>query len=196
MEFIETGLRGAHLVRLKKITDERGYFARGWCREEFRQHGLATEMPQLNIGFSKATGTVRGMHYQLPPHSEAKFIRCTRGAIFDVIVDLREDSPTFGKWFGQELTAENGLLLYAPPGFAHGYQTLQDDTEMYYQTSEIYAPAAARGARFDDPAFAIAWPMPVSQISIADRNWPRFDGKSGMTTVTCGTAAPAKESSQ
>ncbi len=183
MEFTETILKGAFLVRLKKIEDERGYFARSWCDQEFSQHGLSAPMVQMNVGFSRRRGTIRGMHFQLPPHAEAKFVRCTRGAIFDVIIDLREDSPTFGKWFGQELTPDNGLLLYAPQGFAHGYQTLQDDTEMYYQTSATYAPAAARGVRYDDPAFGIVWPQPVSVISAADRQWPVFNGKSGMTSL-------------
>jgi dTDP-4-dehydrorhamnose 3,5-epimerase len=176
MEFVETGLKGAYVVGLKKIKDERGYFARAWCREEFLQHALNPQMVQLNVGFSHQRGTVRGMHYQLAPHAEAKFVRCTRGAIFDVIVDLRKESPTFGKWHGAELTADNGLMLYAPEGFAHGYQTLQNDTEMYYMTSAPYAPASARGVRHDDPAFGIRWPLPVSVISAADREWPVFRG--------------------
>jgi dTDP-4-dehydrorhamnose 3,5-epimerase len=174
MLFVETELKGAHLVRLKKIEDERGYFARAWCREEFLQHGLNPGMVQLNVGFSRQRGTLRGMHYQLAPHAEAKFVRCTRGAIFDVIIDLRVDSPTAGRWHGSELTPENGLMLYAPKGFAHGYQSLCDDSEMYYLTSEIYAPAAARGLRYDDPAFGVKWPLPVSAISDADRNWPNY----------------------
>ena len=122
MEFSETGLKGAYMVRLKKLEDERGYFARAWCREEFRQHGLNPDMVQLNTGFSHRHGTMRGLHYQLAPHAEAKFIRCTRGAIYDVIVDLREGSSTFGNWHGAELTADNGLMLYAPEGFAHGFK--------------------------------------------------------------------------
>ena len=174
MEFIETGLKGAYQVRLKKIEDDRGHFARAWCREEFQQHGLIPNMVQLNVGFSHRQGTVRGMHYQLPPHAEAKFIRCTRGAIYDVIIDLRGGSSTFGKWHGLELTADNGLMLYAPEGFAHGYQTLQDNSEMYYMTSAPYAPAAARGVRHDDPAFAVKWPLAVGVISAADRAWPDF----------------------
>src|SRR4051812_31458587 len=119
MEFTETPLKGAYVVGLRKITDERGYFGRAWCCEQFTRQGLAPAMMQMNVGFNRLRGTVRGMHYQLPPHAEAKFIRCTRGAIFDVIVDLRENSPTFGRWYGQELTPENGLMIYAPEGFAH-----------------------------------------------------------------------------
>src|SRR5262245_878279 len=131
MDFTATTLPGAFLVSLRRIEDQRGFFARGWCREEFTAHGLVPNMVQLNVGFSHKKGTVRGLHYQMPPHAEAKFVRCTRGAIFDVIVDLRADSPTQGKWFGAELTADNALMLYAPEGFAHGYQTLADDTEAY-----------------------------------------------------------------
>jgi dTDP-4-dehydrorhamnose 3,5-epimerase len=174
MEFTETTLKGAYVVRLRKIEDDRGYFARAWCREEFLQHGLNPAMVQLNVGFSHRRGTVRGMHYQLAPHAEAKFIRCTRGAIYDVIIDFREGSPTFGQWYGQELAPDNGLMLYAPEGFAHGYQTLQNDSEMYYFASAAYAPAAARGVRYDDPIVGIKWPLPVSLISSADRNWPGF----------------------
>lgn len=176
MEFTETPLKGAVVVQLKKIQDERGHFARAWCQEEFRNHGLNPHMVQLNVGFSRRRGTVRGMHYQLKPHSEAKFVRCTSGAIHDVIIDLREGSSTFGKWYGVELTSDNGLMLYAPEGFAHGYQTLWDDSEMYYLTSAPYAAAAARGVRHDDPAFGVRWPLPVSVISEADRNWPDFQG--------------------
>ena len=174
MEFSETGLKGACLIQLQKREDERGFFARAWCREEFQQHGLNPDMVQLNTGFSHRRGTLRGLHYQLAPHAEAKFIRCTRGAIYDVIVDLRAGSPTLGKWYGAELTPDNGLMLYAPEGFAHGYQTLRDDTEMYYLTSAPYAPQAARGVRYDDPAFGVRWPLPVSLISAADREWPDF----------------------
>ena len=174
MEFTETRLKNAYLVRLKRIEDQRGYFARGFCRDEFQAHGLNPNLAQLNVAFSHAKGTVRGMHYQEAPHAEAKCIRCTRGAIFDVIVDLRPESATRGQWFGVELTADNGLMLYAPEGFAHGYQTLADDTEMYYLTSAPYAPSAARGVRFDDPALRIDWPMPATVVSEPDRGWPDF----------------------
>ena len=174
MEFTETKLNGAFLVRLKKIEDHRGFFARGWCRDEFTRHGLNPNMLQLNTGFSHRSGTLRGMHYQEKPHQEAKFVRCTRGAIYDVIIDLRLDSPTCRQWFGAELTADNGTMLYAPEGFAHGYQTLADDADMYYMTSALYASSAARGVRYDDPAFGIQWPLAVSVISDADRNWPDF----------------------
>jgi dTDP-4-dehydrorhamnose 3,5-epimerase len=172
MEFTETALKGAYVIRLKKLEDDRGYFARAWCCDEFERQGLNGNMVQLNVGFSRSRGTLRGMHFQLAPHTEAKFIRCTRGSIYDVIIDLRKESPTFGRWHGQELTADNGLMLYAPEGFAHGYQTLQDDSEMYYFTTARYAPTAARGVRYDDPHLGINWPLPVSLISEVDRNWP------------------------
>jgi dTDP-4-dehydrorhamnose 3,5-epimerase len=174
MEFIETKLKGAFLIRLSKIEDHRGFFARGWCRDEFSKHGLTANMVQLNVGFSHKRGTLRGLHFQDPPHQEAKFIRCTRGAIFDVIVDLRPDSPTRGQWVGTELTFENTLMLYAPEGFAHGYQTLVDDTEIYYLTSSFYVASAARGLRYNEPAFGISWPLPIGSISDSDQNWPDY----------------------
>jgi dTDP-4-dehydrorhamnose 3,5-epimerase len=174
MEFSETPLRGAYVVRMKRIEDERGFFARGWCRDEFRAHGLNPDVAQLNVGFSPKKGTVRGLHYQQAPHDEAKFVRCTRGAIYDVIVDLRQASPTRGRWFGLELTADNGTMLYAPEGFAHGYQTLVDDAEMYYLTTAPYAAASAGGVRYNDPALGIEWPLAVTLISKADQQWPDF----------------------
>jgi len=174
MLFTATKLPGAFLIALRKIEDDRGFFARGWCTEEFAGHGLATNMVQLNTSFSRKRGTLRGIHYQLPPHAEAKFVRCTRGAIFDVIVDLRRDSPTWRQWIAAELTADNGLMFYAPEGCAHGYLTLADDTEAYYLTSSVYAPGAARGVRYNDPAFGIDWPEPVAVISEADDSWPLY----------------------
>jgi dTDP-4-dehydrorhamnose 3,5-epimerase len=176
MEFTETKLLGAFLIAMKKIEDDRGFFARGWCRDEFSKHGLNPDMVQLNVGFNHKKGTLRGLHYQDPPHQEAKFVRCTRGAIFDVIVDLRPGSPTRGQWLGAELTPENALMLYAPEGFAHGYQTLADETEMYYLTSGYYAASAAHGVRYNEPAFGISWPLPIAAISDADRAWPDWAG--------------------
>ena len=174
MEFIETKLKGCFVVRQKKIADDRGHFARAWCQDEFSQHGLNPSMLQLNTGYSHLRGTVRGLHYQAAPHEEAKFARCTRGAIFDVVVDVRAGSPTRGQWFGIELTADDGTMVYVPAGCAHGYQTLADGAEMYYLTSARYAPGSATGVRFDDPAFGIAWPAPVTIVSDQDRNWPEF----------------------
>ena len=174
MEFTETKLKGAFVVRLKKLEDQRGYFARGWCRDEFAKHGLNPNMVQLNTGFSHQKGTLRGMHYQEAPHVEAKFVRCTCGAIYDVIIDLRRDSSTRGQWFGAELTADSGTMLYAPEGFAHGYQTLTDNADMYYMTTAPYASGAAKGVRYNDAAFGIKWPLPVSVISEPDQNWPDY----------------------
>ena len=174
MEFKETPLRGAMLVSLKKISDDRGFFARGFCRDELAVHGLNPDMVQLNVGFSHKKGTLRGLHFQAAPHAEAKFVRCTRGALFDVALDLRPDSPTYLQWFGAELTQDNGQMLYVPEGFGHGYQTLTDDTERYYLTTAAYAASAAGGVRYDDPAFSIQWPLPVSVISDADARWPSY----------------------
>lgn len=174
MEFIETKLKGAFIVRLKKIEDHRGYFARGWCQGEFAKHGLNPDMLQLNTACSLKKGTLRGMHYQEAPHAEAKFIRCTRGVIYDVIIDLRPESPTCGQWFGAELSPDNGTMLYAPTGFAHGYQTLTDNADMYYMTTARYAAGAAKGVRYNDPAFGIQWPLEVSVISEPDQHWPNY----------------------
>lgn len=178
MIFTETGLPGAYVVGIKRIEDDRGFFARGWCRQEFEAAGLNPDLVQINLARSLKQGTLRGLHYQEAPHAEAKLARCTKGAIFDVLVDLRPDSPTFKRWFGLELTADNHQMLYVPEGFAHGYETLTDDAEMCYHTSRFYAASAARGVRYDDPAFGIAWPLAVSVISDADRRWADFDGRS------------------
>lgn len=172
--FAETRLKGAYIVDIKEIVDERGFFARGWCENELRQHGLNPRVAQLNVAFNHRRGTLRGMHFQRSPKAEAKLVRCTRGALLDVIVDLRRDSPTHGQWIGVELTEDNHRMLYAPEGFAHGYQTLADRTEIHYQTSEFYAPELASGVRFDDPAFGIEWPLAVASISDQDRNWPPY----------------------
>jgi dTDP-4-dehydrorhamnose 3,5-epimerase len=174
MTFTETELKGAFVVGVRKIEDERGFFARGWCRKELEGAGLNPNLAQINFASSLKKGTLRGMHFQVAPDAEAKLVRCTRGSIFDVIIDLRPDSPTHGRWFGVDLSAENYLMLYVPEGFAHGYQTLTDDAEMYYTTSAFYAPSAARGVGFDDPAFGIQWPLPVAVISDADKRWPDY----------------------
>ncbi len=174
MIFSPTELKGAYLVGLQRIEDARGFFARGWCRKEFTEQGLNPDLAQLNLAFSHRRGTLRGLHFQVAPHAEAKLVRCTRGALYDVIIDLRPGSPTFRRWLGVELTADNRQMLYVPEGFAHGYQTLADETEMYYQTTEFYVPQAARGVRYNDPAFAVKWPLPVAVISEADQKWPDF----------------------
>lgn len=174
MIFAETALKGAFIIDLKRIEDERGFFARGFCQNELSAHGLNPAMVQLNVALSRKRGTIRGMHFQRAPREEAKLVRCTRGAVFDVIVDLRPGSPTRGRWLGVELTEDNHRMFYAPEGFAHGYQTLADNTEIYYQTSQFYAPELATGLRFDDPALGIVWPLPAGVVSDQDRNWPAY----------------------
>ena len=177
MIFTEIELPGAYVVDLERREDDRGFFARAWCSEEFAAQGLDARLTQCNISFNVHRGTVRGMHMQEPPHAEVKLVRCTRGAIYDVIVDLRPDSPAYRRWTGVELTEDNRTMLYVPEGFAHGYQALADGTEIFYQVSEPYAPGAERGVRWDDPAFAIAWPDPDHAIlSEKDRSWPDFTG--------------------
>ena len=175
MRFTETGITGAMMIEPTPHKDDRGRFMRAWCAQEFAEHGLNFLPVQANMGFSFRKGTVRGMHFQQQPALEAKLVRCTRGAMFDVLIDLRQESPSFGKWYGTELTAENGCMLYVPERCAHGYQTLEDCTEMYYMTSQFYTPEAASGVRFDDPAFGIQWPLEPIAVSEQDRNWPLME---------------------
>ena len=172
MQFTETPLKGAWIIDLKRIGDDRGYFARTFCAREFAEHGLITEFVQANTSAAAKAGTIRGLHYQTDPAPEAKLMRCTRGAIFDVIVDMRPGSDTWGKWFGVELTPENARALYVPEHFAHGFMTLKDDTEVHYMVTGFYAPDAERGVGFDDPAVGIEWPMPAQVVSDKDRAWP------------------------
>lgn len=174
MFFIETKLKGAYIIDINKIEDNRGFFARAWCQKEFEAHDLNPNLAQANVGFSHKRGTLRGMHYQKAPWAEVKVVRCTKGAIYDVIIDLRPDSLTHKQWIGLELTEENRRMLYAPEGFAHGYQTLTDNTEVYYHTTQFYAPEFAAGVRFDDSAFDIVWPLSVAIISDQDKNWPDY----------------------
>jgi dTDP-4-dehydrorhamnose 3,5-epimerase len=174
MIFSPTSIEGVKVVDPTPRNDERGRFMRAWCIREFRDHAIEFVPVQANLGFSFRKGTTRGMHFQLDPAPEAKLIRCTRGSMFDVALDLRSGSKTLGNWFGTELSAENGRMLYVPEGCGHGYQTLEDNTEMYYMTSAFYSPEAARGVRFDDPAFGIHWPLPATVVSEQDRNWPLF----------------------
>jgi dTDP-4-dehydrorhamnose 3,5-epimerase len=172
MRFMETSVVGARVIDPDPHEDDRGRFLRAWCAREFAEHGLEFLPVQANMGFSVRKGTVRGMHFQERPALEAKLVRCTRGAMFDVVLDLRPDSLTFGKWYGTELSAENGRALFVPEHCAHGYQTLEDRTEMYYMASALYAASAVRGVRFDDTAFGIEWPLIATVISEQDRNWP------------------------
>ncbi len=175
MIFRETKLPGAFAIDLEPKTDERGFFVRTWCQHEFAAHGLNTKLAQCSVSFNTRKGTLRGMHYQLAPHAETKLVRCTRGAIYDVIVDLRPQSPKFKDSFGIVLTAEKRDMLYVPEGCAHGFLTLEEGTEVFYQISEFQSPEFARGVRFDDPAFGIAWPEKVEVISERDRNYPNFE---------------------
>jgi dTDP-4-dehydrorhamnose 3,5-epimerase len=176
MLFAETAIDGAYLIEPERRVDERGFFARVFCENELAERGLAVRISQANTAVSQRAGTLRGVHFQLAPHAEVKIVRCLRGSVFDVAVDLRPGSPSYRRWTGHVLSAENGKLLYVPEGCAHGYLTLAPDTELMYFTSAPYAPNAARGVRYDDPAFAIAWPAKVEVISKADLSWPAFAG--------------------
>ena len=177
MTFEESSLPGAYMIGLERREDDRGFFARTFCANEFADRGLETGLVQANMSWNPKQGTLRGMHFQRPPHAEVKVIRATRGAIYDVIIDLREDSPTYKRWFGVELTEENRTALYVPKGFAHGFQTLAPDTEVHYLVTEFYTPDAEDGVRWDDPAFGIEWPDPANAIvSPKDAAWPDFSG--------------------
>lgn len=175
MKFEATSLGGAYLVEIEPIEDERGFFARSFCAREFEKLGLATAFSQCNISYNKRKGTVRGMHISVAPGAEAKLVRCTRGGIWDVIVDLRQDSPTYLQSLSVDLTADNRKSLYVPVGFAHGFQTLADDSEVFYQMSAEYLPEAQRGYRYNDPAFGIDWPLDVSVVSDKDVNAPFYE---------------------
>ena len=175
MEFIKTPLEGAYLINLEKYEDERGFFARVFCESEFQEMGLSSEFIQVNNSLTGSKGTIRGMHYQLEPSAEVKIVRCIRGSLYDAIIDLRPDSSSFCKWFGSELSAENRLMMYVPKGFAHGFLTLEDNTETFYFASNSYSPDLERGIRFDDPYFGIEWPIPVTESSQKDKSCPDFD---------------------
>ena len=175
MKFTETKLKGAFVVELTKLTDERGFFARSWCKQEMEAHGLKTNIVQINTSLSLKKGTLRGMHYQKHPYEETKLVRCTRGAIFDVIVDLRKDSPTFKQWFGIELNENNHTMLYIPEKFAHGFITLTDNCEITYLNTQFYHREVSMELRYNEPEFNIIWPLPVSLISEKDKNAPDFN---------------------
>jgi dTDP-4-dehydrorhamnose 3,5-epimerase len=174
VKFHDAGLHGACIIELEMHKDERGFFARTWCQKEFEDQGLVARVVQANTSFNNRAGTLRGMHYQLAPYQETKLIRCTRGALYDVIVDLRPDSLTYMRWIAVELTAENGRMLYVPADFAHGFITLEDNTEVNYLISEAYTPGAEGGLRWNDPDIGIEWPRPVEVMSEKDANWPDF----------------------
>ena len=177
MTFTETPLAGAFLIEPEPHADERGFFARLWCARELEAHGLDTRLAQCSMSYNRRAGTLRGMHYQADPYPEIKIIRCTRGAIHDVIIDLRPGSHSFGRHFAVALSASNRTMLYVPGGFAHGFQTLEDGTEVFYQISEFHQPAFARGVRWNDPAFNIAWPPAETRIMTErDATYPDFGG--------------------
>lgn len=175
MKFEQTYLQGAWVIELNAHKDERGYFARGFCKEEFNKHHINSNIVQSNVSFSKSAGTLRGMHFQKSPAAETKLIRCSQGALYDVIIDLRKGSPTYLKHFGIELSASNFKMLYVPQGFAHGFITLVDNTEAIYMVSEYYTPSLEFGVRYNDPQFSIKWPIPTQLISDKDASWPLFE---------------------
>lgn len=175
MIFFETKLKGAYIIELEKLEDQRGFFARTWCKDEYRRMELDANLVQCNISFNKKRGTLRGMHYQSNPYEETKLVRCTRGSIYDVIIDIRPKSITFKQWFAIELSASNRKMLYIPKGFAHGFQTLEDETEVFYQMSEYYHAQNAKGLRWNSPQIGIKWPLEQNiTISIKDKNLPDF----------------------
>jgi dTDP-4-dehydrorhamnose 3,5-epimerase len=174
MIFTETKLKGAWIIEIKKIEDDRGFFGRSWCRHEFEERGLNGNLCQINTSLTLKKGTIRGMHYQIDPYQETKFIRCTRGRIYDVIVDLRPNSPTFLQWVGNELSADNYKMVYVPENFAHGFVSIEDNSEVYYPVTQFYTPGAERGSRWNDPAFNIKWPVEIKIVSEKDRNHPDF----------------------
>lgn len=177
MKFTQTPLSGVYRIELEKKVDERGFFARTWCVNEFTEHGLNTNFVQQNMSLTLKKGTLRGMHFQKAPHSETKVVRCTRGRIFDVIIDLRPESPTHKKWFGIELSKENCKMLYIPEGFAHGFVTLERNCEVSYLVTAFYSPQAESGVRYNDPVFGIKWPIQVTTISNKDMSFPDYDSR-------------------
>lgn len=174
MLFIETKLKGSFIIDIEKLEDERGFFGRSWCVNEMQKHGIKVNILQANVSFNKLKGTLRGMHYQIAPHQEAKLVRCSRGSIFDVIIDLRKDSPTYKEWIGVELSQDNYKMLYIPEDFAHGFITLEDNTEVSYLMSEIYIPVAGATIRWNDPLFNINWPFEPTTLSEKDGSQPDF----------------------
>lgn len=180
MKFIESPLAGVYVIDLEPMIDDRGYFARTFCADEFERAGLVTDWVQCNTSFNRYAGTIRGLHYQCGPYSETKLVRCTRGTAFDVAVDIRQESPTYGRWFSVELSADNHRMVYIAEGFAHGFQTLVDNTELSYQMSAFYRPEFARGIRWDDPEIAVAWPREKSTMSARDHELPLLADISGL----------------
>lgn len=174
MIFRETSLKGAYIIEPERLEDVRGFFARSWCQKVFKKVGLNDNLVQCNISFNKKAGTLRGMHFQIHPYEEAKLVRCTMGSIFDVIIDLRKNSPSYKKYFGVTMTSENRKMLYVPEGFAHGFLTLEDKTEIFYQMTEFYVSKSAKGVRWNDHTFGIKWPQEIRIISKRDQNYPDY----------------------
>ena len=189
MIFTETKLRNAYIVEIEEVRDHRGFFARSWCMKEFESQGLNSSLAQVNISCNARKGTLRGMHYQVAPYGETKLVRCTGGAIYDVIIDLRQDSPTYMHWTGVELSAGNYKMLYVPENFAHGFQTLEDNTEVTYQVSQFYTPGAEQGIRYDDPTFEIQWPLDIGAISDKDANWPNYSSQTELLLAQADNSA-------
>ena len=187
MIFKETKLNGAYIVEFEPQADDRGFFARSFCKKDFEEHGLNPCVVQCNVSYNKKKGTLRGMHYQVAPYQEAKLVRCTMGAIYDVMIDLRPESHTFKQWVGDELTAQNCKMLYIPQGFAHGFQTTEDKTAVFYQVSEFYHGECERGVRWDDPIFRIKWPLPVAIISQRDSQFPDHSAQNYSNLGACDT---------
>jgi dTDP-4-dehydrorhamnose 3,5-epimerase len=179
MIFAESPLAGVYVIEIERLADERGFFARSFCAEEFAARGLEAPMHQCSVSYNARAGTLRGMHCQIAPHEEHKLVRCTAGAIYDVVVDIRESSPTYRRWFATELTAANRRSLFIPPGFAHGFLSLADHSEVYYMISAPHAPQSSRGFRWNDPAFGIEWPQPPEVISARDASYPLLAGRGG-----------------
>ena len=176
MKFTETKLAGAYIIDLNRLEDDRGFFARTFCTQEFEEHNLISDVKQANTSWNEKAGTLRGMHYQVDPFQETKLVRCTRGALYDVIIDLRKDSPTYGEWIGVELTADNRTALFVPRDFAHGFITLEDNTDAFYMVSQSYVPKSEAGIRWDDPQFSIEWPVKPAVISEKDATWEDYKG--------------------
>lgn len=177
MKFIETDLKGAYIIEVDKLVDDRGFFGRLWCENEFKKNNLNTNIVQSNVSLSKTKGTLRGLHFQRNPFQETKLVRCTRGSVYDVIIDLRPDSKTFKKWFGVKLTEANHKMIYVPENFAHGFLTLEDNSEVYYLVTQFYNKDAEAGLRWNDPVFNIQWPIDIKEISKRDNDHPNFDLK-------------------
>lgn len=196
MIFRDTSLPGAFVVDVEPRSDSRGFFARSWCRQEFESHGLVTDFPQANLSVNPTRGTLRGLHYQRAPFEEVKLVRCTKGALYDVIVDLRPRSPTFRRWYAVELSADNHRALYVPKDFAHGFQTLTDNTEAQYMVSAYYQPGSEAGLRYDDPSLEIHWPLPVSKISDKDKEWPLIASRPPQARTEAGVSFGGEDGRQ